>query len=161
MSETEVKYSAMGPESLDEIRELWEKLNLLHSTLSPHFGNLARLRTFEARKNELQEKSMTGWLRVDLARDAASGQVIGYAVATLSQAGTGEIDSIFVEEAFRGKGVGERLMKRALSWLDECGAKMKSIAVATGNERVFGFYQRFGFYPITTTLMQSDFLPNP
>jgi ribosomal protein S18 acetylase RimI-like enzyme len=154
MDEDDFEYISAGPEGLDEIQMLWEKLNLLHSTLSSHFGDLALQRTFDARRNELQEKSITGWLRVDLARDRAAGQVVGYIVATLSQAAVGEIDSIFVEEAYRRNGVGESLMKRSLAWLDECGANMKSISVAVGNERVFGFYRKFGFYPITTTLMQ-------
>lgn len=156
MQAQDLEYSHAGPEGLDEIQKLWEKLNLLHSTLSPYFADLAMQRTFESRKNELQEKAMTGWLRVDLARERATGLVIGYVVATLSNAAAGEIDSIFVEEAYRGKGVGERLMKRSLSWLDECGARMKSINVAVGNEMVFGFYRKFGFYPITTTLMHNE-----
>lgn len=156
MEADDLEYIHAGPESLDEIKKLWEKLNLLHSTLSAYFADLALQRTFEARKNELQEKALTGWLRVDLARDRATGQVIGYVVATLSNAAAGEIDSIFVEEAYRGKGVGKRLMKRSLSWLDECGARMKSINVAVGNEMAFGFYRKFGFYPITTTLMHNE-----
>ena len=92
MDEDDFEYISAGPEGLDEIQMLWEKLNLLHSTLSSHFGDLALQRTFDARRNELQEKSITGWLRVDLARDRAAGQVVGYIVATLSQAAVGEID---------------------------------------------------------------------
>lgn len=158
MAKAEIEYMAAGPESLDDIRELWEKLNLLHSNLSLYFGDLARLRTFEARKNELLEKSMSGFLRLDLAKDALTGQVIGYIVSTLSLDGYGEIDSIFVEKDYRGKDIGEKLMNRTLAWLDESNARMKSIAVAAGNELAFGFYQRFGFYPITTTLMQGEII---
>ena len=158
MARADIKYGAAGPESLDEVQKLWEKLNLLHSNLSLYFGDMATLRTFESRKNELLEKSMSGFLRVDLAKDALTGQLIGYIVSTLSLDGFGEIDSIFVEEAYRGKGIGECLMNRALSWLDESNARTRCIAVAAGNERVFGFYQRFGFYPITTMLMHAEII---
>ncbi len=149
-----IEYSVSGPECLDEIKSLWELLNQYISNLSPHFGDLVLLRTFQARKEELQEKGVRGALIVDLARDASTGQVIGYAVTTLSEVDAGEIDSIFVEEAYRGTGVGNRLMKRALAWLDENRARTKTIVVATGNEHVHGFYRRFGFYPRATKLMQ-------
>ena len=149
-----IDYSASGQECLDEIKPLWEMLNHYISTISPHFGDLVLMRTFAARKGELQEKSLRGALRLDLARDASTGQVIGYAVTTLSEGGAGEIDSIFVQEAYRGTGVGNRLMKRALAWLDDSRAKTKTIAVSTGNEHVHGFYRRFGFLPRATMLMQ-------
>ena len=73
---------------------------------------------------------------MDLARDVSTGQVIDYAVTTLSEVDAGEIDSIFVKEAYRGTGVENRLMKRALAWLDENRARTKTIVVATGNEHV-------------------------
>ena len=149
-----IEYSASGPESLDEIKPLWEILNRYISTISPHFGDIVLLRTFEARKGELQEKGLRGALRVDLARDVSTGQVIGYAVTTLSEADAGEIDSIFVQEAYRRTGVGKRLMKRALAWLDENQARTKTIVVSTGNEHVHEFYRQFGFYPRATKLMQ-------
>jgi GNAT superfamily N-acetyltransferase len=158
LNDSDFEFCSAGPEGLDEIQTLWEKLNRLHTALSPHFGELASQRTFDARKNELLEMSMTGWIRVDLATERASGQTIGYVVATLSQDAVGEIESIFVEEASRRKGVGKSLLKRSLSWLDECGARMKRINVAVGNEMVFEFYRKFGFYPITTTLLQAEMI---
>ena len=69
------------------------------------------MRIFAARKEELQEKVLRGALRVDLASDFSMSQVIGYAVTILYEVGAGEIDSICVEETYRGMGVGKRLMK--------------------------------------------------
>jgi GNAT superfamily N-acetyltransferase len=150
----EIEYCAFGQEGLDEIKPLWETLNKYISTISPHFSDLVSLRTFAARKEELREKSLRGVLRVDLAKDVSTGQIIGYAVTTLSEADAGEIDSIFVKEAYRGTGIGSRLMKRALAWLDENRAGTKTIAVSIGNERVHRFYRQFGFLPRATTLIQ-------
>ncbi|MCG0275390.1 MAG: GNAT family N-acetyltransferase [Thermosediminibacteraceae bacterium] len=58
----------------------------------------------------------------------------------------GEIDSIFVEEKYRNYGLGDRLMKRALEWLNSNHVKTKIIMVAEGNENVLEFYKKYGFY---------------
>jgi ribosomal protein S18 acetylase RimI-like enzyme len=50
--------------------------------------------------------------------------------------------------------LGEALMESALRWFDEHEVKEKHVAVAVGNEKVFEFYMRFGFYPRTTVLLQ-------
>jgi hypothetical protein len=47
-------------------------------------------------------------------------------------------------------------MNRALTWLDLQDVHTKVIAVAVGNERVYTFYERFGFYPRLVMLKQKD-----
>ena len=79
---------------------------------------------------------------------------MGYCISGIDQDGIGEIESIFIAEEFRGQNVGEALMQHALHWLNDQGVTSKVIDVAVGNERVFKFYARFGFFPRVTKLKQ-------
>jgi ribosomal protein S18 acetylase RimI-like enzyme len=110
--------------------------------------------TFEKRKQELQKKASLGEMRVTVATDKASSQKIGYCISTLSEEKTGEIESIFVESDFGGKGVGDALMRDALAWMAARGAEKKLVAFSAGNEQVFGFYLRYGFCHRKTVLEQ-------
>ena len=79
-------------------------------------------------------------MRVDLAVDEASGCSVGYCVNNLNGEKTGEIESILVNVAYRGLGIGDSLIRNTLSWMDEEGAAAKIVKVGAGNEQVFGFY---------------------
>ncbi len=78
---------------------------------------------FENRKEELLKKSENGILRLDLVVDSISERIVGYSVTPISYE-KGEIDSIYVEEKFRSTGIGNKLMKRALKWLDVKGVRI-------------------------------------
>jgi ribosomal protein S18 acetylase RimI-like enzyme len=150
----EIDYLSGGVELLDAMGPLWEKLNALHAIVSPHFADSFRKGSFGMRKAHLLDKSKTAQLRVDIAQEHGSPRLVGYCVSTVDTEGTGEIDSLFVEENCRGRGIGGRLMQAALSWMNERGAKKKHLAVAFGNTAALGFYERFGFYPRNIELVQ-------
>jgi ribosomal protein S18 acetylase RimI-like enzyme len=57
-----------------------------------------------------------------------------------------------VDAEYRKLGLGDQLMKHAMHWLDEQKASSRMVSVAEGNEDVFPFYQRYGFYPRKTLL---------
>lgn len=139
---------------LNDVRCLWEALNLFYRERSSYFKLEYCEMTFEKRKVELLKKRALGSLRVDLAVDEATGQKIGYCVSSLNKDATGEVESIFVSEAYRGLGIGESLLKKALRWMDQNGAKEKLVEVGTGNEKAYGFYARHGFLPRKTLLRQ-------
>lgn len=65
-----------------------------------------------------------------------------------------EMESLYVRENYRGLGLGETLLSNAIAWMDEMGAHTKTVSVAVGNEKAFGFYEHFGFYPRKTQLEQ-------
>jgi diamine N-acetyltransferase len=139
---------------LDEIKSLWEDLNEQHRQLSPNFKEYYYKMTFEKRKSDLLKKVTRSKMRVDLAVDTATGQNVGYCVSSFDKEKTGEIESIFINEVYRGLGIGDSLMKKALSWMEEEGAVAKIVEVGAGNEQVFGFYARYGFFPRKTLLKQ-------
>jgi GNAT superfamily N-acetyltransferase len=75
-------------------------------------------------------------------------------VSSLSAEKAGEIESIFVEESYRAGGIGSTFLTRALAWLDENGSVRNRVSVSDGNEGVWDFYKKFGFYPRLTVLEQ-------
>ncbi len=118
---------------LDQIRVLWDALNSHHLGLSTNFKQHYKDMTFEKRKADLIKKAASGKMRVDLAVDEVTGQNVGYCVSSLNQEMIGEAESIFVGANYRGSGIGDSLMKKALCWMDQEGAVAKIVEVASGN----------------------------
>lgn len=152
---TSIANTSGGIEYLDTIEPLWIKLNDWHHVHSPHFSHVFRNRTFANRKTMLNAKLAEGKVRIDLAYPSNSPHLIGYCLSTINLRHIGEVDSIFVEANFRGQGIASRLMQSALNWMDLNHVERKTIQVATGNEAVFRFYEKFGFYPANYILMQT------
>jgi ribosomal protein S18 acetylase RimI-like enzyme len=146
-----IEFVEKGADNIDIIRPLWEGLNAHHLVRSPNFRGHYEQMTFEARKKDLLKKE-----RLCVILAVRDSEPIGYCVCTISAEGDGEIDSIFVADAYRRSGIGEELMKRAITWLDAGGAKKKIVAVAAGNEAAIPFYESFGFVPRMTVLQLAE-----
>lgn len=144
--------STGGIELLDETEPLWRHLNEHHATLSPHFGEVFRQKTFAARKQAIL-KHAQGGINVTLILDAR-GVAVAYCVSTIDHQGVGEVDSLYVSAEQRQGGFGHTLMKQALTWFKERGVKRVHLAVASGNEGVYSFYAKYGFFPAKTILEQ-------
>ena len=151
-----IVYKLGQGEMLDAIEELWVKLNRHHHDNSPYFKHEYEIFTFAIRKKMLVDKLIEGSIHIDLAVDDNSGQSVAYCVSTVNDDKSGEIESLYVEAAYRRMGIGSELMKRALAWMDEQGAKERTLMVAVGNEAAFGFYSRYGFFPRFTMLKQTE-----
>jgi ribosomal protein S18 acetylase RimI-like enzyme len=149
-----IKYVSGNEVLLDNIRLLWEGLNHHNFNLSPYFKQYYVDMNFEKRKAFLLKKVVSAELRVNIAVDVISGQNVGYCVSSIDGEKTGEIESIFVASNYRGWGIGDRLMKMALTWMDEKKAVAKIVEVAVGNEQALGFYDRYGFRTRKTVLKQ-------
>ena len=147
-------YHILGVEQIALLQPLWKKLNAYEGALSAHFSGSFRARDFQQRKWEFVEKSKTSEVYIDLVTCDGSRDYIGYTIASLSPESHGEIDNIFVDEAYRGSGIGTVLMQRALAWMDARGATSKSVVVLFENDPAMRFYARFGFYPKTASLVQ-------
>lgn len=139
---------------LDEVKPLWEQLNMYHLALSKNFKHYYMDMTFPKRKIDLLKKAASGKMHVDLAIDEKSRQKVGYCISSVTSEKTGEIKSIFVIEDSRGSGIGDVLMRRALCWMDSEGAVEKIVEVASGNEKAWEFYGKYGFLPRKTMLKQ-------
>lgn len=148
-------YRDVGPEGIEEVRPLWEKLNAHHADLSPRFGGIIRVRTFDVRKQKLLAKGGTDGIRVDLVSAGLDKPAVAYCISTVSDDGVGEIDSIYVNEDLRGQGVGSELMRRALAWLDGRKVVAKTVSVMSDNDEALAFYRRFDFHPRAILLQES------
>jgi len=148
----QIEYLEKNQGDLDIIRPLWEKLNAHHTAVSKYFKENRTAFTFEMRIKPLLGKSQEGKLRIFLARDVNTQIYIGYCVATVDCKNQGEIESIYLDQEYRSFGIGDKLMAKALGWLETMKAKKIILTVAEGNEKVFAFYRRFNFYPRLTTL---------
>jgi ribosomal protein S18 acetylase RimI-like enzyme len=149
-----ISYVSGDERLLDDVKELWESLNEHHRKSAVHFAEHYSKFTFDDRKVSLVKKAQMGQLRVDLAVNEASCKYLGYCISSVDNEGTGEIESIYVDEDYRKHGIGMELMERALQWMDNIKVKKKTVTVAAGNENAFGFYEKFGFYPRKTFLEQ-------
>jgi GNAT superfamily N-acetyltransferase len=109
---------------------------------------------FEPRKQQILGKAAPGKLRIELVSTATPATDMAYCISTVAADGCGEVDSMFVEERFRGCGVGSELLRRALAWFDSVGASSKVVTVAARNESALALYKRFGFHPRTILLQQ-------
>ena len=149
-----IKYG--DTELLDSIEPLWQDLNSLHAEKSLHFKQDYRAFSFETRKQDLIEKSKRGSLRVSISSDEQN-RIFGYCVSSI-QDREGEIDSIFVREAQRRKGIGSELMEDCMNWFRDNHINRIKVGVAQGNEDTFQFYEKFGFYPRVTYLTTRNWL---
>lgn len=139
---------------IDDVRELWQGLRDHHGEKSKHFTEFYSRFSFDNRRTIWTKKAQNGHLRVEIAFDNASQKRVGYCISSVNNEGNGEVESIYILPGHRGLGIGEELMQKALQWMDDMEVPKKTVAVAAGNEQAFGFYERFGFYPRKTILIQ-------
>ncbi len=134
-----MKIKTISKDQIGSVKKLWEELNAHHSTQSSHFKDLFSRLSFEKRMNNL---IMRDRFVAYVAEN--NNEPIGYCIATVNS-GNGEIDSLFVNKAYRKKGLGKELVSLALHWLGEQNCETILVYIAEGNENVLDFYRRFGF----------------
>jgi diamine N-acetyltransferase len=151
-----IKFIHTDSSGIDRIKELWEKLNKHHQVRSKSFKKRYAAMTFKKRKKMLAQKLGEGEMFIELAMDTDNKKPIGYCLSIVikSPEHEGEVESLFIDPAYRSKGIGDVFMKHALAWLNSKKVKTKRIVVAAGNEEVFHFYKKYGFYPKFITLEQ-------
>lgn len=62
-----------------------------------------------------------------------------------------EIDGLVVDEAYRGRGIGEALLARAEEWAAERGETRIHVRSNVIRERAHGFYERLGYERVKTS----------
>jgi diamine N-acetyltransferase len=149
-------YREVGIDRIDEIRLLWEELNVYHVQFAPVFADEMRSRSFSGRKGEIEAKTACGKVRIELVAAGSDGPDVAYCVASVSADGVAEIDSLFIQSEFRNHGIGSELMRRALAWFRTARATSTIISVTHGNDNAIAFYRRFGFHPRSVLLRQRD-----
>lgn len=150
-------FQAGGVELLPAIQPLWEALRAHHAAMAPAFAAEVLAKTFASRAAEFRDKSTNGKLRVDLFRRQPEGELAGYAVTSFCAADqSSELDSLYVDPALRGQGIGTLLVRRAMAWLHGCGARKPVVSVLSQNEAALRFYRPLGFHPRSVNLMPQE-----
>lgn len=90
---------------------------------------------------------------------AVDEQLAGFCIARIlrrselfRETSRGEIDSIFVPVAYRGRGIARRLVDDALAWLRRAGVRRVELSVDTTNPEGRAFWRRTGFEPAMDVL---------
>ena len=104
--------------------------------LSRAWGSPARL----ADKRDMIAGGEGGKMRFWAARSTQG--IVGY-VGTEQNPDFGELEYIYVLPEYQNKGIGKKLMKTALTWLDP--EKDIRVDVVSFNIRAREFYKKFGF----------------
>lgn len=85
-----------------------EKAKYPSSRYSKHFSDQIRQTKFTKRIAHWLDMAKMGQLRIDLAQVEDSHEFVGYCV-TIIDSQYGEIESLYVDEAFRKMGIGDSL----------------------------------------------------
>lgn len=137
-------------DDVEIIKDLWEKNRLYHEKLSEFFKEFYRSVRFEQRIKAFGELDADK-VKITVARDG--GEYIGYCISTAID-GKGELESLHVDEASRGLGVGKKLALGHLAWMREKGCKVIGVTVSHENAATISFYRKLGFVPNTLYMQQ-------
>jgi RimJ/RimL family protein N-acetyltransferase len=110
----------------------------------------AEARPIEAWREQIENSTGEGNALIVLA-EAPGGALAGMAgVYTPPQpklAHVGTIWGVYVREAFRGRGIGEALVRACIDWARGKGLAGLRLSVVDGNKAALRCYERCGFVP--------------
>ncbi|MBP2028584.1 ribosomal protein S18 acetylase RimI-like enzyme [Acetoanaerobium pronyense] len=141
-----LKYIYGGRELLEFVKPMWNKLNNYHKDNSINFKSHFESLSFEIKLKKFEAYSNLE-IMVILVKNLSKDTYLGYSISTVTKDKVGEIDSIYVDQDYRKYGIGKRLMNESIAWLNLKNVNKKILYVAKGNENVFDFYGKCGFYP--------------
>jgi ribosomal protein S18 acetylase RimI-like enzyme len=97
---------------------------------------------------DLEEIVASPCTRLLLARDEADGTIRGMLTLVLVRVPTGmraHVEDVVVDEAARGEGAGELLIREALRLAEEAGAQSVDLTSSPARDAANRLYQRLGF----------------
>lgn len=160
VSEDPFTIRAMGTPDLPAASKLAAKLVDMHHALDPkRFLHLPNAATGYARyfAGELKSEDVV----LVVAERASSGEgerVVGYAYARLEPRSynelldaCGKLHDVYVDEAARGRGLGEKLVREVVRRLTEKGAPRVLLLTAIQNEAAQRLFEKLGF---RTTMLE-------
>jgi GNAT superfamily N-acetyltransferase len=140
---TDISITAGGAELLERIEPLWQGQRQFHAELSPLWRESILSSQFPARMRHLMGKAPGDRMLVLIA--GTGGEPIGYSITTIAPDGKGEVDSLFVAEPYRGRGIGRTLFGRSVEWLQTRGATRIAVEILDGNHAAQRLYESAGF----------------
>lgn len=139
-------------DEIEVIRALWEKNRQYHENRSEYFSELYRSMNFDQRISAFSVFDKET-MKITVAK--SDEKCVGYCISTAID-GKGELESMHVDEAYRGNGVGRGLAQKHLEWMKEKNCNVIGVTVSQENEPTIGFYKKLGFYPNTLYMQQKS-----
>ena len=141
----------MQPEDVATVKDLFRKLHMFNASLDPRF---ALSETWETHFDAVMRQALLcddEWLCL-LASDWDTGLPTGFALAAVHRdsgmwhySERVEVEALYVEHAWRGRGLAETLLDRACLWAESIGQSVVQLYVTASNERAIRFYRHEGF----------------
>lgn len=119
----------------------WVRERVVH-----HFNDPERV---DARLSTLDNPRFAAWV----ARDR-QGRVIGATSPYADEDGVQHVGSLYVDQAWHGKGVGGQLMQKVIEFFD--ASKPIQLGVVAYNVRAIAFYKKWGFEIVQGSDMLHD-----
>lgn len=144
---------------LDRVAELWTEMIDLHHDLDERFW--IRKPDGESIFRDYMVEAIDDEKRVLIVAEvdgAVGGFVHGDLVASpppVDEKTSSYISDVSVGFAFRGKGIGRKLVDAATAKLAEIGAEDVTLLAAVKNECAVGFYEALGFERHTISMWKS------
>lgn len=141
---------AAQPADVAAIKALFGQLHAFNTALDPRF---ALSEDWESHFDAAIQEAMRGDDALCLiAREAESHRPCGFALAAVHR-DSGmwryrewvEVEALYVEDSWRGRGLAETLLARVCNWADSVGQPTVQLYVTASNERAIHFYQHEGF----------------
>jgi len=110
--------------------------------------------------DELEKMIAGGTTDLYIARDNHSGRIAGALALVVFMTPTGThawIEDVIVDEAWRGRGIGEALTRTAIERARERGAKAVDLTSRPAREAANRLYRRMGFELRSTNLYRFNF----
>ena len=102
----------------------------------------------------LLAKANEGKLHIQLVYTRDKDCQIGFCITSLSRDNIGEVEALYIKDKYQGNNLGTKLLERSFQWMEKHNVLEQKLIVAAGNEQVFSFYKKFGFYHSYTTLFR-------
>lgn len=80
--------------------------------------------------------------------ETASGEIVGTVGLKPRGNGAVELRKMYLKPSSRGRGLGKRLLKRAIEGARELGANRIELETARVLQEAIGLYEKFGFVPV-------------
>ncbi len=154
---SEIDPNFESPVYLDVIREI-EGLNMTWRLIERPFDTPFVCTDFdfdEKERRNIGQRLKTGdglWLVAEVAKDgrasSSASRLVGMVdVKREDWRKAGWVWNIAVDRAYRGRGLGRKLMEQVIEWGRRVGLRAIILETQTNNWQACRFYQRFGFQP--------------
>ncbi|WP_276260491.1 GNAT family N-acetyltransferase [Haloglomus litoreum] len=156
MSDPDLDIRPATEADLDALFDLWSDFSREMAEMDPYNevadGDLRAVQD-DYRREALADDDQRIFLAV--AADGDGGPVpVGYVTAerkgsppVFARGDRVNVGELYVRERYRGEGLADRLLDRALAWGRDQGCERISLSVNVDNERARAFYERRGFEP--------------